>query len=656
MTPTLHIDLETYSATPIAHGTHAYAADSEIMLFAFALDDAPVEVWDCTLGEAMPDALAAALNDPSVRLVAHNFAFERAVLAAAGIRTDVARWRCTMALAYAHSLPGKLEALCTLFGLAEEESKLADGNRLVHLFCTPRPKSNKLRRATRETHPSEWERFVEYCGRDVDAMRTVMRRMPRWNWSDDEVARFHLDARINERGVAIDMDLASAALKATDAEQKRLAASTNALTDGAVESTTQRDVVLGYLREECGMALADLRSATVERTLERQDLNADVRELLLTRLQASTTSTSKYRSVLRAVSRDGRLRGTLQFRGASRTGRFAGRVFQPQNLPRPPRHLSKKAIADGIEAIKAGGIDLVTDNVMEMCSAALRGLIVAPPGRKLVVADLANIEGRVVAWLAGEQWKLDAFRAYDAKTGPDLYVLAYSKAFGVPVEKVDGDQRQIGKVMELALGFQGGPGAFAAMAAVYGVSLPETVVVPLVKAWRAAHREIASLWYDLDRALREVTESPHVTRTVGRLEVNNVSRGRDRWLRVRLPSGRYLSYPQPEIVLRDERRQWSYMGVNQYTRKWERILSYGGKVVENATQATAADVLLDGMLRADGAGYEVVLSVHDELLTETPNVPEFSVRGLCAHMTTNPAWADGLPLAAEGFEARRYRK
>ena len=332
----------------------------------------------------------------------------------------------------------------------------------------------------------------------------------------------------------------------------------------------------------------------------------------------------------------------------------SGKTFQPQNLPRPT--LKQNAIEAGIAAMKANCEDLVVDNVMELCASAVRGCLVASAGRKLVIADLSNIEGRVLAWLAGEDWKTKAFADFDRGTGHDLYVLAYSRSFNVTPEQVlenkksgDGMMRQLGKIMELALGYQGGVGAFATMARLYGIEKSEDEVTPIVKAWRKAHPKIVSFWYDVEYAARQVLREPGERRVVRDLTLDVV----DGWLRIRLPSGRYLCYPDAR---ENEQDTLTYSGVNQYTRKWETLETYGGKLVENIVQATARDVLAHGMALAEKAGYEVCLHVHDELITETPDDPAYSAEGLSALMAEGPGWSLGLPLAAAGFSCNRYRK
>ncbi|ENC9176888.1 DNA polymerase, partial [Salmonella enterica subsp. diarizonae serovar (6),14:z10:z] len=449
----LWIDLETFSEVPINNGTHAYAEKVEVMLMAWAIDDGPVSVWDLTTGIVMPPMLYQALADPAIEVWAHNSHFDSTVMRHdhPELVPDVTRWRDTMVQALAHGLPGALGALCEVLGVPQDKAKDKEGKALIQLFCKPRPKNSKLRRATSKTHPEEWRRFVAYAGLDIEAMREVHKRLPKWNYKGSELALWHRDQQINDRGVCMDVQLAQAAIEAVDLEQKRLAKRTQVMTDGEVQAATQRDALIKHIVESYGVELPDMQRSTLERRMADPDLPSAVKELLTIRLQASTTSTSKYKSLMKGVSSDGRLRGTLQFCGASRTGRWAGRLFQPQNLPRPS--LEQDQIDEGIEALKAGCADLLFDNIMELTSSALRGCIMAPAGKKLVVSDLSNIEGRKLAWLAGEQWKLDAFREYDEGTGPDLYKLAYARAFNISPDDVDKYQRQIGKVMELGLGF-----------------------------------------------------------------------------------------------------------------------------------------------------------------------------------------------------------
>lgn len=409
-------------------------------------------------------------------------------------------------------------------------------------------------------------------------------------------------------------------------------------------SLTQAARFTAYLKS-IGYETPDLTKGTVAAAL-KGDLPQHVRELLEIRQQASATSPAKYKVLINGVSSDSRLRGLLQYCGASRTGRWGGRLFQPQNLPRPT--LKQDMINAGIDAMKADCEDLLFDNVSELCSSAVRGALVASPGKKLVVADLSNIEGRVLAWLADEKWKISAFADFDKGIGHDLYKLAYARSFNVPPERVSKDERQIGKVMELALGYQGGLGAFNTMASVYGVNLPDERVQELVVAWRKAQPAIKSFWYSLEGACDGALMDEGKIHKVGLLSVIF----KDTWLRIKLPSGRWLCYPNAAM----ENGRIVYDGTNQFTKKWERIETYGGKICENIVQATARDVLASGLLRAEAAGYAVCLHVHDEIIAEVPDTDEYSAEGLSKIMSHNPGWSLGLPLAAAGFECYRYRK
>lgn len=677
-------DLETFSATPLKHGTYIYAANAEIMLFAYALDDGPVACWDLTAGEPMPADLEDALLDESCEVIFQNSMFDRSVMRLAvntnaAMRTageQIARWRDSMVQALAHSLPGALDKLCVILRIDEADAKMSDGKQLVQLFCKPRPKNQKLRRATRLTDPVLWEKFKVYAIRDVGSMRKVVAKLPTWNYSGRELELWHLDQKINDRGFYVDVELAQAAIRAVALEQKKLAKRTQELTAGDVEKATQRDALLAHLLNFYGVTLPDLRGDTLERRINDPELPEPVRELLAIRQQSATSSTSKYNALVRGVNTDHRLRGTMQFDGAMRTGRWAGRTFQPQNLPRVPRHL-KKEIERGIEAIKADAAEVLYENVMELASSCIRGALIAPPGRKLCVADLSNIEGRKLAWLANQEWKLEAFAAADENPEDktrDLYCIGYARSFGVTVQEVvadddaGGTMRLIGKVQELALGYQGAVGAYGSMAALYGIELPDDRILPIVRAWRAANDMIVGLWYALEATVKSAIRSPGNVALCDHVRVKRngkwveIGLPSDRvlkvqrtgaWLRVRLPSGRNLCYPFPKL---DDEGKITYMGVNQYTRKWQRLHTYGGKLVENVTQASARDVLGYNMPAIDAAGYEIVLDVHDEVITETPDTDEFTAGELARLLSACPPWAPGLPLSSKGYETYRYRK
>lgn len=688
----LWFDCETFSECDLkVHGTHRYAEhpSTEITVAQWAIDDGEPQVQDCTHRRVQDPGLMAALQNPTVTIVAHNSAFDRTLLRHCwGVDVPVERWQDTMIQAMAHGLPGSLDKIGQIVGLEADQAKDKRGRELIQLFCKPRPKNSALRRATRETHPEQWQEFLEYSRQDIIAMRAIAKRLPTWNYRSGhpELGLWHLDQRINDRGVAVDLRLARSAIEAVAVEQKRLKHAVVEQTDGLVTNASQRDNLLAFICAEYGVALPDLKADTLKRRLEDPELPEGVKLLLSIRLEATKTSTAKYKALVNATSADGRLRNTLQFAGASRTARWAGRIFQPQNLPRGT--MPAEDVEEGIEALKAGCAELFFRNVMELTANTIRGCIVAPPGRKLCIADLSNIEGRGLAFLAGERWKLKAFEEFDQGIGADLYKLAYARSFNIDPKDVTKPQRQIGKVMELGLGYEGGVAAFLTFAAVYQMDLedlansvystapaealrdaqgvyewakknkrtlglPERVYVAcelLKKAWRDAHPNTKALWKAAGDSVRAAIKNPGVTFDIGQ----HLKARRDgAWLRIRLPSGRYLCYINPDVA---EDGQISYFGVNQYTRQWGRIKTYGGKIVENATQAFARDILAYNMPAIEDEGYAIVLSVHDELLTETPDTADYSHERLAQLMATAPRWATGIPLAAAGFETTRYRK
>jgi len=701
-------DTETYSECDLTKcGSARYAEDpsTEITIAQWAIGDDEPTVWDCT-AQGRPQPFIDLLLAPDTLLVFHNAAFDMAVMREVwGLDIPPDKFLDTMVKGLAHGLPGSLDKIGQIVGLEADQAKDKRGRELIQLFAKPRPKNSKLRRATRETHPKEWAEFLEYSRQDIVAMRAIDKALPSWNYrpGHPEVALWHLDRRINDRGIAVDVELAHVAIDAVALEQKRLKAEVLDATDGLVTSASKRDSMLAYICAEYGVDLPDLKADTVRRRLEDPDLPDGVKLLLSIRLESTKTSTAKYKALVNAVSSDHRLRNTMQFAGASRTARWAHRLFQPGNMPRPDIGLvadhfqvSRKLAEDmlpeyldqGVEALKGGYADVVFDNVIGLTANAVRGCIVAPEGKKLTIADLSNIEGRGLAFLAGERWKLKAFADYDSGIGEDLYKVAYGRSFNIDPKEATGQKRQIGKVMELGLGYEGGVAAFLTFAVVYnmdlddlakavwatasrealenaqgmwkwatkkrrtlGLSMEIYVACEVLKrAWRDAHAATEALWAAAGASVRSAIKNPGETFPIGQ----HLKARRDgAWLRIRLPSGRYLCYINPSV---DDEGQITYFGVNQYTRQWGRIKTYGGKIIENATQAFARDILAYNMPAIEQAGYEIVLSVHDELLTETPDTEEFNADALGQMMSTAPAWAQGIPLAAAGFETYRYRK
>ena len=680
------LDLETYCVEPIASGVYKYAERAQILMCAFAIDNAPARVADLASGEPWPAELVAKLRDPFCVLVAHNSNFDRTVLRRVFPEVgDPLRWVDTMIYAYSLSLPGSLADLCELCRLPVDKAKDADGRRLVRLFCSPRPDGS---RASAATHPQDWARFVNYCRLDVEAMRAVYYKLPQQLRPSGVVWReWRIDQRINDRGMCIDLELVRAASEAAAQAKADADATVYRLTGGAASSIGELEKIIEFSVKSCGYTLPDMQRATLEARLNDPALPDVVRELITARLSAGKASVKKFDALRACTCSDGRLRGCLQFMGAVRTGRWTGRLFQPQNLPRGT--LSPAEVEEGVAALKAGLAPFMYKDVTALVSSCLRAAICAPAGRKLVVADLSNIEGRVLAWLAGEEWKLEAFRMYDAGKGPDLYKVAYGRAFGVDPSEVTKKQRQIGKVMELAMGYQGGVGAFATFARGYGVDLSEMAqhvrascsaadwssalsaqvrrgagqdLAPEVWAacevikrlWRKAHPAIVRFWSDLDVGARQVIAGLTPSAIAGRVSFRRCGS----YLVATLPSGRPVCYPAARLPTSADAGgcAFEYYGQIQATRRWAYIRTYAGKLAENLTQACARDVLAASLPSVEGEGYAVVLSVHDELITEVPDDPRFSAARLSALMSACPSWAPGLPLSAAGFESYRYKK
>ncbi len=990
----IYADTETFSSQDLSRvGAARYAEDAQIILWSYAENDEPAKVWDRVSNPQMPADLKRMWErlfaDPDARVVMHNgMNFDRQVFASNGFgEIPAEKIIDTMVLAYEHALPGSLEQLCEAFRLDADHAKDKDGKRLIQIFCKPLPKNYKLTRATPQTHPAEWERFKNYARLDIESMRAIYKKLPKWNATAQERRLQALDAVINSRGMCIDLELAKGAVETAARHRTHLAARTQKLTGGAVSAATQRDALLEYLRTEWGLDLASATRAEVEKRIAEPGIPEPVKELLRIRIASTKISVQKFQSVLNAACEDGRLRGCLQFRGASRTGRFcltgdhevltpngwvrldqwsggriavwnkeseaisfqdsealafdytgamyvydsvrcaqictpdhrmpflgkdgrwkvdtvehlaakggvvipftgfrkppstmdhdllrvlimtqadgrftedgqvvynfkkarkverckmllrrvgvpfvadsyesgvtriailsrfvplwlrlfkgkefgfwlfnessdvifdelpewdgyrcgpnsiqyctkskhnadliqalavlsgrtatclikkpakahwsdcyavniwstpgkghrlteapttiefdgrvycaktptgffvvrrngrvwvtgnSGRIFQPQNLARPT--MRNDEIEFAIEATKGGLLDTFYEDPMPVLSNLLRGLIIAPKGKKLVVADYSNVEGRVLAWLAGEEWKLKAFRDFDAGVGHDLYKLTYARAFNVKPETVTKAQRQMGKVLELGMGYGGGAGAFRTFALAYGIDLHDMAdavkssISPAIwaeacewypkallggftegmdkdvflacdsvkRAWRKANAQIVQFWYDMDAGVRQAVIEGGPVRVGRHITVDK----KGNYLRVRLPSGRYLIYPSPRI----DDDGISYFGVAQVSRKWARIRSWGGKFVENVTQAAACDLLCEALLNLEAEGYQTVLTVHDEAICEVPDTAEFSAERMEKIMCRLPKWAAGLPLAAAGFESLRYRK
>lgn len=971
----LHLDVETFHVSENLKvcGTYRYATDAEVMLAAWAWDDDLPTVWDFTEGLRDVRDLQP-LIDKADKVVIQDSQFDRNILREQGVTIPIEKIEDTAVIALQHGLVKALDKLCAILNVPESASKLKEGKKLITLFCSPCPKNWKLERATRQSHPGEWKRFVAYAAMDIVSMREVYKRLPRWNCTAQERVYWELDQRINDRGFKVDVPLARSATAAFQKLVDNLAIRTKEITGGRVGSTTEVAKMLAFLAEQ-GLTLEDATKDSVERALASPDLDPSLRELLRIRQQASLTTPSKFKALLKAMSpHDERLRGTLQYCGAARTGRDAGRIFQPQNLIRTPDWFDEVVQELVVTALKTGIEDLLWDNIADLIAFVVRGCLIAEEGHKLVAADLSNIEGRGLAWLAGEEWKLKAFADYDKGIGEDIYKITAGRILGKPAKEVTKAERQrIGKVSELSClgpdtqvltnhgiklitkvstedllwdgtnwvvhqgliskgvrktlrldgldvtpdhriladgtwlpakmassspsfldlalatgrasllsleltwglkvafadcacsapagesptlsmsatgvggpplavisapkrpraigarstgatllfvptmdtdgvcsiasqpastgatilttvpstatageasgsmnlggateqlssricspskagtslissltgskstkatspetfasspsaptettsgefetcsvgsmnwkpvydiahagprnrftvltdhgalivhncGYQGSVGAFRKMGGAMAEAMTDDEILEIVRPWRAQHPETKGLWYATEDAARQALNHPGDSFTVGYLTFDYLTDDHGLpWLRMQLPSGRYLCYLHPstgyyecpschgEGVVPDKEGksrtcsdcdgrgtcgdgEFTYEGVDTVTKQWGTRKTYGGSLIENACQAVSRDVFFHGLEQAEKAGYPIVLRVHDELVAEVPIDGTLTAAGLASCMTILPRWAFGLPLAAAGFEALRYRK
>ena len=664
----LTIDFETRSACDLRKsGAYRYAQDpsTDVMCLAFKPDDEPTRLWipewaQEVFGKADDRFLLGYHLDEADEIHAHNAQFERAiwrhVMSRYGFEDiPLEKWRCTAAKAAAMGLPRDLARACRASGV--QQQKDTTGYKVMMKMCKPR----KPRKAERDANP-DWENtlywweaygdyqtLLDYCEQDVEAEHALDLALP--DLRPTEQALWFLDQRINDRGLYLDLESIDAMIQATEQLDRDLCEEVAGISHAVLNSARQQKAMLLYLATR-GCHMADLQKQTVETKLERKDLDPRARRLLEIRQLSARSSVKKLQSMAVTAGSDSRVRGSLLYWGAIRTGRWAGKLVQPHNLPRGT--LKPGEVEEALWCFRNFGHEFFKDP-MATASSCLRGLITAGPGHDLLAADFANIEGRCAAWLAGEDWKTQAFREYDLGTGPDLYCLAYSKAFGIPLEKISKDQRFIGKVMELSLQYQGWVGAFATMAANYGVSLPEDEVANICGLWRRAHPRIVTFWGVMAEAAIRAVE------TGRQFSAGKIKFGvRGQYLHMKLPSGRLLSYNKPRVVEREDlykrtKKSVEYMGMNTMINKWMRLHTYGGKLFENAIQAIARDVMAEAMLRVEAAGFPIVLTVHDEILAEVPH-DEGSQMKFQKLMTVLPEWVSGLPVAVAGWRGQRYRK
>lgn len=645
----ISIDIETFSDIDLIKcGVYRYADSPNftILLFAYSIDDGEINIIDLASGDKLPEEIAEAIKSDMVIKKAFNAQFERVCLSKylglpEGEYLNPQSWYCTAVQAAELSLPTSLADVGAALGL--ERQKMTEGKDLIKYFCVPcKPtKSNGSRtRNMPSDTPEKWELFKKYCKRDVDVERQIVKKLEMYPISGSEHRLYVLDQRINDRGVLVDLELARQAVKLNSIQTA--VATEQAYTLTGLENPNSVAQLKAWLTEN-GVEIESLSKKAVAALANETD--GDIQEMLHLRLLMSKTSVKKYEAVMRSVCRDNRVRGMMRFCGASRTGRWSGNILQPQNLPQnhlPDLTLARDIVKDGDFEM----LDMTFGNVPNVLSELIRTVLIPKPNHRFIVADFSAIEARVLSWLAGEQWRLDTFR-----NGGDIYCASASQMFRVPVEKhgVNGHLRQKGKVSELACGYGGSVGALKNMGAVE-MGVPEDELQGLINDWRNANPHIVKLWTEVgNTAMKAIKEKTIVS--LGKL-VFMYERG---ILFIRLPSGRRLSYIKPRIgTNRFGGDSITYMGVGA-SKKWERLETFGGKLVENIVQAIARDLLASAMMNVANAGYNIVFHVHDEIIAEAPN-GQGSVDEMCKLMSINPDWADGIPLSADGYECKYYRK
>lgn len=653
----LSIDIETRSSADIVKtGLYRYAQDKDfgILLFAYKLDEDPVKIVDLEMGEKIPDQILKCMSDPSVTKHAYNAAFEWYCLNRAGYHTPLAQWKCTMIHGLYCGYTAGLDATGKAIGLPQDKQKLTTGKALIRYFCVPcKPtKSNGGRTWNLPRHaPEKWKLFKEYCVQDVVTESEILKRLSAFPVPETEERLWQMDVRMNAFGVRVDTGLITGALMIDGI-------STQELTDEAVEITglsnpNSTGQLLQWLTEQ-GVQMENLQKATVEETLTREALPKNVRRILEIRQQLGKTSVRKYTAMQTAKCEDDRIRGLTQFYGANRTGRWAGRLVQLQNLPR--NYLKTLDYARNlVKAQNYEGVRLLYGNVPDTLSQLIRTAFIPSEGHKFVVADFSAIEARVIAWLAGEQWVNEVFATHGK-----IYEATASQMFHVPIERIvkgnpEYSLRQKGKVATLALGYQGGTSALIAMGAL-NMGLTEEELPDIVTRWRNANPRIRDLWYAVEEtALAAMTTAePQAMRgLVFRLE-GDMLYGQS-FLTVQLPSGRKLFYPKPFLQEnRFGKMAIHYYTVGQQTRKWEVDSTYGGKMTENIVQAIARDCLAETLRRISHLGLQVVFHVHDEVIIDAPM--DVTVDQICSLMADPISWAPGLILKGAGFESSYYMK
>ena len=646
----LALDLETYSGVDLKRcGVYAYtgAADFEILLLAYAFEDEPVKIIDLATGEQLPKELREALMDKDVIKTAFNANFERTCLARhLNASMPPEQWHCSQAHALTLGLPASLEGVAKCLKLPQQ--KMQEGKALIRYFtmpCKPTKANGGRSRNLPEHDPEKWARFKTYCRQDVTVERAIRRKLERYPLPEQELRLWSLDQHINDYGVRVDMGLVKNAIKCDLLYQQKLMKEATLLT--RLENPGSVAQLKGWLQDKHNIRVESLSKAKVEELLKETG-SPEVKRVLALRQDMSKTSVKKYEAMERAVCEDGRVRGLLRYYGAS-TGRWAGRLVQIHNLPR--NNMADLALARKL--LKAGdyeALELLFDSVPGVLSQLIRTAITPSPGHRFIVSDFSSIEARIIAWLAGERWVINAFKEHGK-----IYEMTASKMFGIPMERIvrgrpEYAYRQKGKVAVLACGYQGSVGALIAMGALR-MGLMKDELPDIVAAWRRSNPHIVRLWRAVeDAAIRAVEDRAEVKMQFG-LKFYYQSGV----LFIGLPSGRKLAYVRPRIELDERFNKYglTYEGVE--LGKWCRIRTYGGKLTENIVQAIARDCLAESLLRLDKAGYKIAFHVHDEVVLDVP-CGTGSLEEVVKIMGRDIDWAPGLPMRAEGFETDYYKK
>lgn len=662
MSKILHIDIETYSSVDIKScGSYKYfeSLDFEILMLAYAFDNEPVQIIDLSEQE-IPSWLWSDIENPAIEKHAHNATFERNALLTYGIKTTADQWHCSAVKSAYCGLPLSLGEVSKALNLGNL-GKSAEGTALIKYFSVPvkATKTNGMRTRNYPHHdPEKWQKFKDYCMQDVEAERTIGDKLSRYKIPEFERANYILDQKINDKGVLIDVTLAEQAVKFNDVNVGDLME--RAKEYSGLQNPNSAAQLTKWLAERLPkLVVKGMTKSTIPDYIKYAEDNYDfvVAEVLAMRQKMAKTSIQKYVSMLGCYCEDLRVRGIHQFYGAGRTGRWAGRLVQPQNMPKNFIDYLDEARA----VVRSGNYDLATllyDQISNILSQLTRTAIIAPKGKTLAVADFSAIEARVIAWLSGELWRLKVFATHGK-----IYEASASKMFSVPIESVtkDSDYRAKGKVAELALGYQGAVGALKTMGG-EAMGLSEAEMKIIVKRWRLANPKIVALWSDL--------ESCAIAAITHKKKVVSIHKGlafecNDDFMTIKLPSGRRLFYYKPELkkeTIRYEGKEWekvgiSYMGVDSTTKQWTRLKTYGGKITENVVQAIARDLLADAMREMDSQGIDLVMHVHDEGVAETlTEEADATLELMCEIMSQGLPWAEGLPLGAEGYITDYYKK